>query len=106
MAGTAFLPRHAAPGGMRAGFRHHATLPADWEENRAAFRSRLPMLVLDGERGLPQARRLGCVRQVADTIETALVPNSAHTFASDNPAWAAERPVRFLGHDVARCRGP
>ncbi len=97
---TLFLPHYAAPGGMRAGFRHYGTLLADGAENRAAFRSRLPMpvLVLNGERGIPQAQLLGCVRQVADTIETALVPGSAYTVANDNPAWVAERLVRFLGH--------
>ena len=97
-----FLPYYTAPGGMRAGFQHYGTLLADGAENRAAFRSRLPMpvLVLNGERGISQAQLLGCVRQVAHTIETALVPDSAHTFASDNPAWVAERLIRFLDHDA------
>ena len=85
---------------MRAGFQHSGTLLADGSENRAAFRSKLPMsvLVLNGERGILQAHLLGCVRQGADTIETALVPGSAHTFPSDNPAWIAERLIRFLSH--------
>lgn len=99
---TLFLPHYTAPGGMRAGFQHYGTLLADGAENRAAFRSKLPMpvLVLNGEHGIPQAQLLACVRQVADTIETALVPGSAHTFASDNPAWVAERLIRFLDHDA------
>ncbi len=102
MAKALFLPHYAAPGGMRAGFQHYGALLADGAENRAAFRSKLPMpvLVLNGERGIPQAQLLGGVRQVADTIETALVPGSAHTFASDNPAWVAECLIRFLGHDA------
>ena len=99
---TLFLPHYTAPGGMRAGFQHYGTLLADGAENRAALRSKLPMpvLVLNGERGIPQVQLLGCLRQVADTIEAALVPGSAHTFASDNPAWVAERLTQFLGHDV------
>ncbi len=97
-----FLPHYTAPGRMRAGFQHYGTLLADGRENRAAFQSKLPMpvLVLNGERGIPQAQTLGCVRQVAGTIETALVPGSGHAFAHDNPAWVAERLVQFLGHDA------
>ena len=61
----------------------------------------MPVLVLNGERGIPQAQLIGCVRQVADMVEIALVPGSAHTLASDNLAWVAERLVQFLGRDVA-----
>ena len=46
MAKTLFLPHYTAPGGMRAGFQHYATLLADGAQNRAAFRSRLLMPVL------------------------------------------------------------
>ena len=99
---TLFLPHYMASGGMRAGFQHYGTLLADGAENRAAFRSKLPMpvLVLNGEHGLPQAQLLACVHQIANTIETALVPGSAHTFANDNPAWVSERLIRFLQHDA------
>lgn len=98
VAQTLYLPYYAAPGGMRAGFRHYETLLEDGKENRARFGSRLemPVLVLNGEKGIPQAQTLGCVRQVAENIEAELVPNSGHTFAEDNPQWVAERLTRFF----------
>ena len=93
-----YLPHYIAPGGMHAGFRHYETLLEDGKENQAASRSKLPMpvLVLNGEHGIPQSQTLGCVRQVAEVIETTLVPGSGHAFAEDNPAWVANRLIRFF----------
>ena len=98
---TLYLPHYAAPGGMRAGFQHYGTLLEDGKENRAAFETKLamPVLVLNGEWGLPQEQTLGCVRQVAENTEAELVPNSGHAFAEDNPAWVADRLTRFFGPD-------
>lgn len=60
---TLYLPHYTAPGGMRAGFRHYETLVEDGKENRARFQGKLtmPVLVLNGERGIPQEQTLGCV---------------------------------------------
>jgi pimeloyl-ACP methyl ester carboxylesterase len=93
-----FLPHYVAAGGMRQGFKHYATLVADGQENRSAFEGKLPMpvLVLSGERGIPQAQTLACVEKVAETIETDLVPGAGHTYALDNPDWTAHRLSRFL----------
>ena len=97
VAEATYLPHYAAPGGMRAGFQHYGTLLADGRKNRAS-RPALPMpvLVLNGDRGIPQPQTLGCVRQVANSIETALVPDSGHLFAYDSPAWVAERLISFF----------
>lgn len=56
----------------------------------------MPVLVLNGERGIPQAQTLGGARRVAAHVEVDLVPGSGHTFADDNPAWVAERLARFF----------
>ncbi len=95
---TIYLPHYVAKGGMRAGFQHYATLIDDGKENRAAFKSKLtmPVLVLNGDKGIPQAQTLGCVRQVAENIVAELVPDSGHTFASDNPNWVANRLIHFF----------
>lgn len=94
-----YLPHYIAPGGMRAGFQHYGTLLADGKENRAAFQAKLdlPVLVLNGARGIPQAQTLGCVQQVASNVETDLVPDSGHTLGNDNPKWVAEKLTRFFG---------
>ena len=98
MAERIFLPHYAAPGGMRAGFQHYGTLLEDGRSNQAAFRSKLetPVLVLNGERSIPQAQTLGSVKQISKVTEAALIPSSGYTFVHDNPAWVAERMVRFL----------
>jgi pimeloyl-ACP methyl ester carboxylesterase len=93
-----YLPYYRVPGGMRAGFKHYETMVEDGRDNRAAFRSklRMPVLVLNGDSGIPQSQTLGCVLQVAENVEAELVPRSSHTFAEDNPDWTAERFVRFF----------
>jgi len=98
IAQTVYLPHYAAPGGMRAGFQHYAMLLEDGKQNRAAFKTKLqmPVLVLNGVKGIPQAQTLGCVRLVAESVAADLVPDSGHTFANDNPTWVAERLTRFF----------
>lgn len=93
-----YLPHYQAPGGMRAGFQHYGTLLTDGKENRAAFAGKLPMpvLVLNGDQGIPLDQTLACVRQVAEHIEAEAVPRSGHCLAEDNPEWVAQRLVRFF----------
>lgn len=93
-----FLPYYAAPGGMRAGFQHYGTLLDDGRENRAAFHSKLtvPVLVLNGSRGIPQMQTLGSVRQVAENVLSDLIPDCGHTFGHDNPTWVAKRLIHFF----------
>ena len=93
-----YLPSYKRPGRMRAGFEHYGTLLEDGKENRDRMKKKLamPVLVLSGERGIPQSQTLGCVRQVANTIETDLVPNAGHLYAQDNPEWVAKRLQAFL----------
>ncbi len=63
LAETFYLPHYLEPGGMRAGFKHYETLLEDGRENRARFRSKLtmPVLVLNGDKGMPQAQTLAGV---------------------------------------------
>ena len=98
VAETWYLPSYVAAGGMRAGFQHYGTLLADGKENQASFRSKLtmPVLVLNGEHGIPQGQTLESVRQVAENVTAALIPESGHAFAQDNPTWVAERLTRFF----------
>ena len=93
-----YLPHYVAPGGMRAGFQHYATLIQDGQANRAAFKDKLnmPVLVLNGQRGLPQGPLLEGVLKLAKHVEADLIPNSGHSFAEDNPTWVANRLSRFF----------
>ena len=96
VAKAVYLPSYTRPGRMRA--EHYGTLLADGKENRAQLKQKLamPVLVLSGERGIPQAQTLACVRQVAENIEVDLVPSAGHLYAHDNPEWVADRLHAFL----------
>ena len=56
----------------------------------------MPVLVLNGEKGIPQAQTLESVRQVAANVQAEIVPDSGHLFGYDNPTWVAERLIRFF----------
>ena len=91
-------PGYQRKGRMRAGFQHYGRLLDDGRDNRERLKDTwtLPVLVLSGERGIPHQRTLDCVRQVADRIESDLVPQAGHLFAYDNPEWIAERLQSFM----------
>lgn len=93
-----YLRTYAAPGGMRGGFQHYGTLLEDGTANRAAFKDKLamPVLVLNGDKGIPQEQTLIGVHQVASHVTAELVPESGHAIGVDNPAWVAERLARFF----------
>ncbi|MFI6409258.1 alpha/beta fold hydrolase [Streptomyces sp. NPDC050548] len=98
-----FLRHYSAPGGMRGGFQHYATLLEDGRAIRATGTTKLPMpvLVLNAVLGLPQAPLLEGVRQIADDIQADLVPDSGHAYAADNPAWTAQRLTAFFAGPAA-----
>ena len=93
-----YLRCYAAPGGMRGGFQHYKTLLEDGKTNRANFQSklRMPVLSLNGDKGIPQEQTLHGVRQVAENVTAELIPNSGHAFAEENPDWVADRLIRFF----------
>jgi pimeloyl-ACP methyl ester carboxylesterase len=90
--------QYTAPGAMRAGFSHYAPLVSDGQRNRERLTHRLemPVLVLNGDSGLPQAPLLAGARQVAAHVQTDIVPAAGHTLATDNPEWLAQRLTAFF----------
>lgn len=92
------LRTYAGPRGMRGGFMHYVPLLEDGKANRAAATVPLPMpvLVLNGERGLPQPPLLAGVEQLASDVQTDIVPDAAHTIGADNPEWLAGRLTRLI----------
>lgn len=95
------VAHYAAPGGMRGGFQHYGTLIEDGRANRVSGQTPLPMpvLVLNGERGLPQQQLLDGVEKAAVNVSSDLVPGGGHTYAADNPTWTAERLSHFFSQD-------
>ena len=92
------LREYTQPGAMRAGFSHYATLLDDGKYNREHLTHPLPMpvLVLNGEQGLPQPPLLAGVKRVAQNVQPDIVPNAAHTIGADNPEWVAGRLTEFF----------
>ena len=91
------LEEYSSPGGMRGGFQHYATLLEDVKTNQGRT-SKLPMpvLVLNGDHGLPQQLLLGGVQRAAVNVHADTVPDSGHVFGADNPGWTARRLVAFF----------
>ncbi|MFJ2213397.1 alpha/beta fold hydrolase [Streptomyces sp. NPDC101062] len=87
---------HTRPDAMRGGFEHYTTLVQDGRVARAGGRLTMPVLVLNGEYGLPQSVLLEGARAAAADVRRDTVPGAAHTFAADNPAWTADRLARFF----------
>lgn len=98
LAQSVYLPHLTGPYGLRGGFQHYGPLIDDGKANRAAFKTRLPMpvLVLNGDKGIPQAPLLEGVRRVAEHVEADIIPAAAHTYAHDNPQGTAERLLAFF----------
>ena len=97
-AAATYLPHYTGPQGLRGAFQHYGPLVEDGKANRADFKDKLPMpvLVLNGDNGIPQEPLLAGARQVAAQVEADIVPDSAHTLAHDNPVWVTDRLIRFF----------
>ncbi|WP_166459631.1 alpha/beta fold hydrolase [Amycolatopsis pithecellobii] len=90
------LRSYRAPGAMRGGFEHYATLVEDGHAARAAGQVTMPVLVLNGEHGLPQDVLLAGARKAATDVRADIVPGAAHTIGADNPQWLSGRLTRFF----------
>lgn len=99
LAQSTYLPHLTGPAGLRGGFQHYDLLIDDGRANRAAFRGklRMPVLVLNGAKGIPQAPLLDGVREAAEHVAADIIPDAAHTYAHDNPQDTASVLLRFLG---------
>jgi pimeloyl-ACP methyl ester carboxylesterase len=93
-----YLPAFQRPGAMRAGFKHYETLLDDGRHNQRSVLSTLtmPVLVLNGDKGIPHEQTLGSVQRAAANVLADVVPNAGHNFAHDNPEWVADRLRVFL----------
>ncbi|MEU4933115.1 alpha/beta hydrolase [Streptomyces yokosukanensis] len=90
------LRAYTRPHAMRGGFEHYATLVDDGRTARAGGVLEMPVLVLNGEHGLPQHVLLEGARQAAREVSADIILGAAHTFAADNPHATAERLARFF----------
>ncbi|MBP2338589.1 pimeloyl-ACP methyl ester carboxylesterase [Saccharothrix coeruleofusca] len=90
------LRAYRAPGGMRGGFQHYATLLEDGAAIRATPPLPMPVLVLNGEHGLPQEPLLAGARRAALDVRADVVLGSAHCLGAGNPRRLVDRLAEFF----------
>ena len=73
--------------GSRGGFFHYESLLEDAGFNRKnpGKKLQMPVMVINGDQGIPQSVTIHSIRQVSDQFETALIKNCGHTLAEENP---------------------
>jgi pimeloyl-ACP methyl ester carboxylesterase len=79
------LRAYTSPDAMRGGFEHYTTLVEDGCAARDGGRLSMPVLVLNGQHGLPQQVLLDGDREAARDVRAAIVPAAGHTYAADIP---------------------
>lgn len=82
------------------GFYHYQTLLEDARFNQKNPNKRLtmPVLILNGEQGIPQFITEKSVKQIADHYQKAIVSNCAHTLGEDNPKETAQHILNFINY--------
>lgn len=87
------------PGALRATFGYSRAIYQDGEDNRAAIAAKgkmsIPVLALGAEHSVGD--RCGeSISLVAQNVEAELIPDCGHWATDEQPAWIAERVLRFL----------
>jgi len=82
----------------RGGFNHYASLLEDAEFNAKNPKRNLdmPVLVLNGDKGIPQFITVNSVKQIAKNYTTAIVENCGHSLAEDNPKETVKHILNFI----------
>lgn len=93
-----YIRQYSKPGAMKGGFEHYAAILQDGKDNRTNFKGKLklPVLVLNGEKGIPAKQTFDCVKKVASNVEYGIVPDSGHALGEDNPVWYTNRLLQFF----------
>ena len=73
----------------------------DKENRETQGKLPMPVLVLNGENGLPQAPLLDGARHAASDVLSDTVPRTGHAYAAENPGWTVERLHRFFSDSDA-----
>jgi pimeloyl-ACP methyl ester carboxylesterase len=100
-----YMRTFGAPGGMKASFGVYSTLYDDGKYNRDEFKRSgklpMPVLVLNGDRGIPQDLLLPGVQKVAADVRSGYIRDSGHAISENQPQEVADAVVAFLRSDAA-----
>lgn len=95
-----YVADYSQPGAMRCAFGVYRALETDAEENREWLRTagkcRVPALGLSGEHSLHATEAASMLDEMYEETETALVSDSAHYVAEENPAGFVSSVLAFI----------
>lgn len=98
-----YLRCYTRPEVLAAGFAYYRALDQDVAYHRAlveaGFRLQMPVLALGGDRAQARGRGmepLESLRSIAPHVQGGVVPDSGHFVPEEQPAWLADRLLRFL----------
>jgi pimeloyl-ACP methyl ester carboxylesterase len=94
----AYVRAYATPGAMRAGFELYRAFPQDVHDNKELMRVRLelPVLAMGGAHSTSGPLVEEMMREVANDVTGALVPDAAHWLAEENPEFVVGHLLSFL----------
>lgn len=95
-----YASMYAAPGAMRAGFELYRAFDQDVTDNRETLaangRLTIPVLTLAGATSTSGPLVEEMMREVADDVTAARIPDTGHWIAEENPAALADTVLGFL----------
>ncbi len=102
---SVYMRTFGAPGGMKASFGVYTTLYEDGRFNREQLKKRgklkMPVLVLNGDKGIPQNLLLSGARDVATNVTAGYIQNSGHAISENQPSATADAITAFLRADAS-----
>jgi pimeloyl-ACP methyl ester carboxylesterase len=92
-----YAGNYRQPGASRAAMGYYRALHEDAGQNRELARTRLaiPVLALGGAFSIGEGVG-ACMRRLAESVESGVVPESGHWIAEEQPQWLTERLLAFL----------
>lgn len=84
--------------GTLGGFYHYSTLleDANFNKNNPNKKLKMPVLVLNGEKGIPQFITENSIHHISENYETAIISDCWHTIGEDNPSETAKYIIDFI----------
>lgn len=105
-----YMRTFGAPDGMKASFGVYSTLYDDGRYNREQLakqgKLKMPVLVLNGDRGIPQKLLLPGVQEVAANVTSGHIKDSGHAISENQPQAVTDAILAFLGSDGYRSERP
>lgn len=93
-----YLQYYGNTDGSRGGFSHYTTLLEDgiFNRNNPNKMLQMPVLILNGDQGIPQSLTLNSVSQVSENYNTVLIRDCGHTLAEENPMGTLAALLQFF----------